>query len=566
MELTWDNGQVVDIGLNGAPLLSQIRYQPFGPPTAWFWNNGVEYRRAYDLDGRLLQLPLAQGQRNIAYDAASRVFEFTDSDPLFNWAYTYDPLHRLLSAESPSQRQTFEYDANGNRLSQDGLTYVYPASGNRLLQRGEIRYETDAAGNITSDGRRRFDYDPNNRLTRAETDGASFAYRYDGFGTRAVKWQGHAPDMAGDVDRDGRFGITDARRLALMARGAIPPSHNADCDHDGAISSSDVSCVLQKIFDQRTHPENYSQRGTLFVYDEGGHLLGEYQRDGQLIQEIVWLDDQPVAVLKPDPNNRLSSQIYFIYADHLNTPRAIVDGSGQLVWRWESDPFGTGPADEDPDQNGEDFEFNLRFPGQYYDKESSLHYNMARYYDPETGRYLQPDPVGLDSDTNLFSYVGNDPLSQIDPDGRWVWWAAGGALLLWDISQPIQTDPNHPDAISPISTLPGPLNFAKKAGLLGKICENAVEREVTAIGRLKDLQNLQPGQRSLLGRLPELNSPKVNWKQNSGVLRNEMAKGRPILDVSPGDISGKFLNAERNVLRNHGWNFNDETKLWMPPN
>jgi RHS repeat-associated protein len=60
---------------------------------------------------------------------------------------------------------------------------------------------------------------------------------------------------------------------------------------------------------------------------------------------------------------------------------------------------------------------NLRFPGQYYDQETGLHYNYFRYYDPETGRYITSDPVGLGGGLNTYAYVGSNPLSWIDSWG-----------------------------------------------------------------------------------------------------------------------------------------------------
>ena len=86
------------------------------------------------------------------------------------------------------------------------------------------------------------------------------------------------------------------------------------------------------------------------------------------------------------------------------------------------------------------------------------------------------------------------------------------------------------------------------------------------IGRVKDLQNLRQGERSLLSRLPNQGTPRANWRQNSGVLRQEMNKGLPIRDASPGDTGSQFLNAERNLLRSHGWTYDPKTSYWMPPN
>ncbi|WP_367113283.1 DUF637 domain-containing protein [Zoogloea sp.] len=99
---------------------------------------------------------------------------------------------------------------------------------------------------------------------------------------------------------------------------------------------------------------------------------------------------------------------------------------------------------------------------------------------------------------------------------------------------------------------------------LGLVATGGAER-TTVIGRVKDLQSLAPGEISLLDRLPYLNDIKANWYQNAGVLREEMRYGRPIRDASYGDVQGIFLNAERNLLKSHGWSFDAQTKYWMPP-
>ena len=70
--------------------------------------------------------------------------------------------------------------------------------------------------------------------------------------------------------------------------------------------------------------------------------------------------------------------------------------------------------DEDPDGNAQLFEYHPRFPGQYFDKETNLYYNF-RYYEPETGRYISPDPIGLAGGINIYGYVEQNPLSLIDP-------------------------------------------------------------------------------------------------------------------------------------------------------
>jgi RHS repeat-associated protein len=97
-----------------------------------------------------------------------------------------------------------------------------------------------------------------------------------------------------------------------------------------------------------------------------------------------------------------TATLYYIHSDHLNTPRAVTDQNQQLVWRWENqEPFGNSPPEENPSGLGA-FEFNLRFPGQYFDKETGLAYNYYRDYDPQTGRYIQSDPIGLDGGLDTY--------------------------------------------------------------------------------------------------------------------------------------------------------------------
>jgi len=109
--------------------------------------------------------------------------------------------------------------------------------------------------------------------------------------------------------------------------------------------------------------------------------------------------------------------VYFIHADELGTPRVVTDTTNKAVWQWDGDAFGRGLPNQDPLKTGKSFVYHLRYPGQYYDTESGLHYNYFRDYDPETGRYIQSDPIGLAGGFNTYAYVGGNPLNFIDPFG-----------------------------------------------------------------------------------------------------------------------------------------------------
>lgn len=110
--------------------------------------------------------------------------------------------------------------------------------------------------------------------------------------------------------------------------------------------------------------------------------------------------------------------VYYLHSDHLNTPRLVTDERNVVVWRFlPGEPFGASAPEEDPDRNGMPFVMNLRFPGQYFDKETNFHYNYYRDYDPNTGRYIQSDPIGLQGGINTYGYVEGNPVSKVDPLG-----------------------------------------------------------------------------------------------------------------------------------------------------
>ncbi len=109
------------------------------------------------------------------------------------------------------------------------------------------------------------------------------------------------------------------------------------------------------------------------------------------------------------------------HPDHLNTPRLVADFAGTTVWKWDQqEPFGVTTPDENPSSLGT-FEFNLRFPGQYFDKESNASNNWMRDYDATIGRYIESDPIGLRSGLNTYAYVGSTPLNFTDPMGLQVY-------------------------------------------------------------------------------------------------------------------------------------------------
>jgi RHS repeat-associated protein len=126
----------------------------------------------------------------------------------------------------------------------------------------------------------------------------------------------------------------------------------------------------------------------------------------------------------------VNGNTYAVHSDHLNTPRKLTDASGQAAWQWSYSAFGEDKPTlaknrfanletmSNPGTTSvSEVKFNLRYPGQYADEESGLFYNYFRSYDARTGRYSQPDPIGLDGGWNRFGYVDGNPLKHIDPYG-----------------------------------------------------------------------------------------------------------------------------------------------------
>jgi RHS repeat-associated protein len=367
IEYEYTNNRVSGVRIDGTVVLSQVLYEPFGPTRGWTWGNGTFAVRSYDADGNPTQIDSA-GLRTFSYDDAHRIAGINDLDnSAQSRTFGYDMLDRLTSTTGGGLTQSHAYDQNGNRLSQGGT------SSSTYVVSSTSNQILSITGNLTR------------------------AYSYDGAG-----------NVLSDGDRT--FVYNDAGRLVRVTNAGQP------------------TIYLYNSLDQRVAKSNAS--GTVyFVYDEAGRLIGEYDSLGDMIQETVWLNDIPVATLR---FGSCGLAIFYIHTDQLNTPRRITKRtSNEVVWRWDSDPFGAAAPSENPSGLGI-FRYNLRFPGQYFDSETGLHYNYFRDYDPHIGRYVQSDPIGLRGGASTYAYVQGDPISRIDPYGLvdWVGDSKGGSLIV----------------------------------------------------------------------------------------------------------------------------------------
>lgn len=293
--------------------------------------------------------------------------------------YAYDTENRLTSSTRDGGNgtapvtETIELDAMGNRVTHSSVsgTWVHD-DNNRLLQRGDTRYGYDDNGNLVlrtvgasgaANSITRFKYDLLNRLTevRDGADNLIAQYAYDPFDNRLSK----------AVYRENGVALNEPKR-------------------------------------------------TLFLYSEEG-LLAEADAAGSVTVQYGWKPDsewgtEPVFIktaLGSNGNNQLDYA--WLHNDQLGTPVRATNKAGEVVWKAELDTFGLATLG-----NGNQLVNNLRFSGQYYDAETGLHYNTRRFYDPQTGRYISDDPVGLDGGINRYAYVKGDPVNRTDPTGEFI--------------------------------------------------------------------------------------------------------------------------------------------------
>jgi RHS repeat-associated protein len=286
-------------------------------------------------------------------------------------ALTYDAASRITSmTESGLPTKTFSYDAL-DRLKEymtgaAAQTFGYDANGNR----------TSFSSNGTSPVALSYNYDTSSNRLLSISGGSRESFTYDAAGNM-LSYSAPFADYSFTYDARNR-------RTASYV---------------GAIGTTDLINGLG----QRVAQSLGGAPQFFFAYDEAGHLIGRYNGNGVVVEETVWLGDLPVGVLH-------SSGGFAIAPDHLGTPHQITNASGQAVWLWDHDPFGNG------DPSGT-LTYNLRFPGQFYDRNTKLHYNYFRDYDPRKGRYIESDPIGLAGGINTYAYAGGNPIRSADFNG-----------------------------------------------------------------------------------------------------------------------------------------------------
>ena len=442
-------GQITALVWAGQPIVQNITWTPLGQPQSWQWTlpgaaTSLPGSRSYNSAGQTTATETTSQQ----YGSAGRIQSLTqhlwhpaDADSSHStlaqspatWSASYDRAGRLSALTKTSgsghakDTTTYQYDPNGNLTSSQReraattttRSYRTESGHNKLLGFSQtstsasgtastsVTHTYDAAGNLQTDGLHQYHYDSQGRLQSSQTgqgpDAPTTRYAHNALGQRVFKTE---PLFAAASSKDGALD---------------------DEEEDPGLLQT-----LVEFFTKLWNPakSDAEHLGWAYVYDEDGSLLGEYgmggaQSAGQ--SQYIYL---PTAQGPIPMAAEIDNRLYAIHTDHLGTPRRLTQANGQAAWQWAYSAYG----DEAPTLGAKRFtnettnpstgstgiapvRFNLRYPGQYFDEESGLHYNYFRSYDPRMGRYTQTDPIGLQGGWNRFAYVGGNPLKFVDPYG-----------------------------------------------------------------------------------------------------------------------------------------------------
>ncbi|ODC04425.1 hypothetical protein BFW38_13670 [Terasakiispira papahanaumokuakeensis] len=318
--------------------------------------------RGYTTTGQVTHLA-TQGVLNglhqhFDYDALGRMTHRETGAPHSNNAqridYIFDEAGRLIGSQHGPQTHHYPMDAAGNRLAplDDGMTAS--SSHNQIHHLDGVDYRYDGAGNL---------------IERCQPHGERLTMGYDAANRlvhlRRIDTHGQTLEVDYHYDPLGRR----TQKIVTEADGTTGTTHYGwDGDH-------------------LVHEDLPGPISTTVIYEPGGFVpMLRIDHDG---------DD-----------TRTSAYV----TDALGTPMQLLDPDGTVRWQAQPDDWAAVH-----NETG-DTRQPIRFQGQWHDEESGLYYNRHRYYDPQQGRYITQDPIGLKGGTNLYGYVG-DPTSAIDPLG-----------------------------------------------------------------------------------------------------------------------------------------------------
>ncbi|EOE6710107.1 RHS repeat-associated core domain-containing protein [Acinetobacter baumannii] len=394
--LVYGSGHIYAIGLNNQEVASFQRDDLHRETTRLLANGLIQTKQYNDvglLSSQFIQPEQEtqdylqyQAHRKYHYDKNYLLSQVEDSR-LGKLNYQYDPIGRLIAAQSLHKTESFNFDPAGNLIDSDSVVSPAQIKNNLIKGYKGKHYQYDAQGNVTeiiqAGKNLKLTWDNQNRLIRSDNNGLVTEYGYDVFGRRLYK--------------------KTARALTLFG-----------WDGDLMIWESFKSA-------QTNYTKHYIYEPDSFV----PLLQTGYKDFIQLIETPDYQEYQtkPYSIYKDPVWNSTTrkkradlEQITFYHCDQVGTPQTMTNTRGECVWEILQDTWGAVSQIKALNQDNPFEQNNLRFQGQYYDQETELHYNRYRYYEPHSARYVSKDPIGLSGGINTSAYV-SDPTQWVDPRG-----------------------------------------------------------------------------------------------------------------------------------------------------
>ncbi|EED6198025.1 hypothetical protein XI16_23130, partial [Salmonella enterica subsp. enterica serovar Infantis] len=332
----------------------------------------LDTRRMYDRTGRLTRKLTCKGMRGVVPETfIDREYAYSGQDELLKKRhsrqgvtdYFYDTTGRITACRNEAYLDSWQYDAAAN-----------------LLDRRQGETAQAGAGSVV----------PFNRITSYR----GLHYRYDEYGRV--------------VEKRGRNGTQHYRWDAEHRLTEVAVIRGSTVRRYGYVYDAPGRRVEKHELDAEGKPYNR----TTFLWD--GMRLAQECRLGRSSSLYIYSDQgshEPLArVDRAAPGE--ADEVLYYHTDVNGAPEEMTDGGGNIVWEAGYQVWGnlTHEKETRPVQQ------NLRFQGQYLDRETGLHYNLYRFYDPDIGKFISGDPISLRGGINLYAYAPN-PLSWIDPLG-----------------------------------------------------------------------------------------------------------------------------------------------------
>ncbi|HFP7162769.1 TPA: RHS repeat-associated core domain-containing protein, partial [Salmonella enterica subsp. enterica serovar Enteritidis] len=461
--LTYGSGHLAGLKLGSQPLVEYTRDRLHRETERQFgaWRMETGYTAGGEVAYR--HLPEAALSREYRHDVPGFLTGIDGAGE--SWRYGYDGAGRLsavgLTTREMSVDIPYETDGAGNRVEAgaerrevNGLPGVF--ADNRVTEDGRYVYRYDRYGNLVEKGERvpagairsgderthHYRYDRHHRLVSYRcTEGygsrsiTESRYVYDATGRRVCKkvWRreryatGRCHDYTAlpETPEVTWYGWSGDRLVTAQTERSRIQTVYEGGGFTPLVRVETATAALTTVRSRRSLAEKLqaegSEDGAGVVFPAGlvrrlDSLEAELRAGRVSSESRAWLAqcgltaEQMAGQLeeRAEPERK----IHLYHCDHRGLPVALINSEGAREWSAEYDVWGNRQKEENPQQ----LEQLLRLPGQQYDEETGLYYNRYRYYNPEQGRYITQDPIGLRGGWNLYAYPLN-PVSGTDPLG-----------------------------------------------------------------------------------------------------------------------------------------------------